>query len=429
MPLDQTLITKIQNAVHENFPDQLKYTQKLIQFGGQRGEEKAVQEHVFDVYTSRGYSPVKFDMDESVLSQHVGAGKFSPEHSKAPIVVGTHNPKSGNKGKTLILNAHIDVVPLGPRDLWTHDPYSGLIEGDWLHGRGAADMRAGHAANVFALDALRKIGLQPASKVTLASVVEEESTGNGTMMVHCKGYTADAALIPEPVDGKLVRANVGVLWFQVEVRGTPVHVREMSTGTNAIDALWRVVGALRKLEAELNEKKKGKVNYEQMAHPINLNIAKIQGGDWASSVPAWCRIDCRIAVYAGERAKDAAERIEKTIQDFTKTDSYLSKNPPKITWNGFYAEGYELEPGSDAEKTLERAHQLATGEELQSYTSAAYIDTRVHALYDKIPALCYGPISSSIHGFDEKVSIKSLEQVTVAMALFIADWCGVEEIA
>ena len=109
-------------------------------------------------------------------------------------------------------------------------------------------MRSGAAANVFALDALRGIGLQPASEINMESVVEEESTGNGTLMTHLKGYTADAALIPEPMQEQLVRANVGVLWFQIEVRGRPVHVRAMSTGSNAIDSCWKVVGALREME-------------------------------------------------------------------------------------------------------------------------------------------------------------------------------------
>ena len=130
-------------------------------------------------------------------------------------------------------------------------------------------MRSGHAANIFALDALRRIGLQPASEVIIQSVPEEESTGNGTMMTHLKGYRADAALIPEPVHEQLVRANVGVLWFQVEVRGKPVHVRTMGTGVNAIDACWKVVGALRELEAEWNERHAKTRYFEEEKHPLS----------------------------------------------------------------------------------------------------------------------------------------------------------------
>ena len=59
--------------------------------------------------------------------------------------------------------------------------------------------------------------------------------------------------------------------------------------------------------------------------------------------------------------------------------------------------------------------------------TAGYLDTRVHALYDKIPALCYGPISRSIHGIDECVSLASLKRITTAMALFVAEWCGTEK--
>ena len=235
-------------------------------------------------------------------------------------------------------------------------------------------------------------------------------------------------IIPEPEEEMLVRANVGVLWFQVEVRGTPVHVREMGAGANAIDAIYRVVGALRKLEEAWNKQKIGKMHFEKEEHPINLNVAKIEGGDWASSVPAWCRIDCRIAIFPGVTAKAAAKEVEDCISDYAAADSFLRKTPPKVTWNGFFSEGYELEPGSEAEKVLERAHKHATGSDLKSFMTAGYLDTRVHVLYDKIPALCYGPISENIHGFDERVSVKSLKRITTAIALFIAEWCGVERI-
>ncbi|KAJ5350436.1 acetylornithine deacetylase [Penicillium brevicompactum] len=429
MPISAELATSIADAVAAGFDDQLAYTQQLIRTGGQRGEEHAVQDLVYNRFSSHGYNPIRLEMDPDLLSQHEGAGRISAEHSKAPIVIGVHEPRSQSAvGKSLILNAHIDIVPTGPVDLWTRDPYSGDIEDDKLYGRGGADMRAGSAANLYALDALRRVGVQPASKVILESVVEEESTGNGTLMTHLKGYRADAVIIPEPMDEKLVRANVGVLWFQVEVKGIPVHVRDMGTGTNAIDACWRVVGGLRELEKEWNEKKIGRLHFENENHPLNLNVAKINAGDWASSVPAWCRIDCRIAIFPGVSAKSAAEEIEAKVDEVARNDAFLSKNMPTVTWNGFFSEGYVLEPDSEAEKTLRWAHQQATGAELQSFMTAAYLDTRIHSLYDKIPALCYGPISSNIHGFDEWVSISSLKRITTAIALYVAEWCGVEAI-
>lgn len=144
----------------------------------------------------------RFALDAAALAAHPGAGAWSDDHSRAPLVVGIHRPRT-ETGRSLILQAHVDVVPTGPADLWTHPPFEPVIardglDGDWMFGRGAADMKAGHAANLFALDALARIGLQPAATVILQSVVEEESTGNGALMTHLRGYRAEAVLIPSP---------------------------------------------------------------------------------------------------------------------------------------------------------------------------------------------------------------------------------------
>jgi acetylornithine deacetylase len=245
-------------------------------------------------------------------------------------------------------------------------------------------------------------------------------------MAHLRGYRADAVLIPEPEEEMLVRANVGVIWFQVEVRGLPVHVREMGNGANAIDAAYRVIGELRRLEAEWNEPKTDREHFADVDHPINLNIGKIEGGDWASSVPGWCRIDCRISLYPGEDAAQASQVILDRVADFARSDPFMSNNPPTVTFNGFRAAGYIQEAGSEAEAVLARAHEAATGKRLLTFMTPGYLDARVYALYDKIPSLCYGPISENIHGFDERVSLASLKRVTGTMALFVAEWCGTE---
>src|SRR3546814_18033295 len=114
-----------------------------------------------------------------------------------------------------------------------------------MYGRGAGDMKAGVVANLFALDALRRAGLQPAATVHMESVCEEESTGNGALATLVRGYKADAALISEPSGGNMTRATMGVQWFQIKVRGHPVHVARAGTGPNAIQAALHLVPALR----------------------------------------------------------------------------------------------------------------------------------------------------------------------------------------
>lgn len=428
MPLDASLQRSILEAVDEAFDRQIKLTQEFIRFKSLRGCEGALQDHVFRLLASRGFEMERFSMERADIERHPGGAPFTDEHSAAPIVVGTHRPRE-ELGRSLILQAHVDVVPTGPQEMWRHPPFEPVVEGDWLYGRGGGDMKAGWVANISALDALKSLGLQPAATVYVQSVVEEESTGNGALMTHLRGYDADAALIPEPEDEKLVRANVGVIWFRVKVRGYPVHVREMASGTNAIDAIYRVIGALRELEEKWNAAKSSHRYFARETHPINLNVGKIEGGDWASSVPAWCSIDCRIGLYPGVAAKDAAAIIRDYVADFAKADAYLSANPPEIEFNGFFAEGYVLEPGSAAESTLAEAHAAAAGKPLASFVTPGYLDARVYALYGKIPALCYGPIAENIHGFDERVSLSSVRKITAAIALFVAGWCGVEDVA
>lgn len=427
MTLDPELAKRIIQAVEDGFDDQIAFTQKLVQNPSLRGHEHAIQDVLFRTLQTRGYDMDRFKMDRAAIEAHPGGSKFSDDHSDAPIVVGIHRPRD-ETGRSLILQSHLDVVPEGPHDMWDDPPFSGKIEGDWMFGRGAGDMKAGAAANIFALDALRRIGLQPAATVYVQSVVEEESTGNGALQTYLQGYTADAVLIPEPMDETLVRANIGVLWFQVQVRGVPVHVREMGEGANAIDAATRIMGALRELEADWNAQKGEHRYFENDPHPINMNIGKIEGGDWASSVPSWCTIDCRLSLYPGRSAEDAAREVSERLAAFARSDGFLSNNPPQIVFNGFHAEGYVLEEGSDAEAVLGRAHEAALGAPLEAVMMACYLDTRVYALYNKIPALCYGPKSRSIHGINESVSLSSVKKITKAMALFIAEWCGTEEL-
>ena len=425
MTLDPDLAARVMDAVDAGFDEQVAFTQALVRFPSTRGAEAPIQDFVHRALRDRGYAMDRFTMDRDALARHEGAGRISAEHSDAPIVIGTHRPRR-DTGRSLILQAHVDVVPTGPADMWRHPPFEPVIIDGWMYGRGAADMKAGHAANIFALDALRRAGFQPAGTVHVESVVEEESTGNGALMTHLRGYRADAALIPEPQDERLVRANVGVLWFEIEVRGAPAHVRAMAEGANAIDAAYRIIADLRGLEAEWNARKGAHPHFAAEPHPINLNLGRIEGGDWASSVPSRCRLSCRISLYPGTRAADAAREIEARIAAFAATDPMLANNTPRVSFNGFFAEGYVLEPGSAAEAALAGAHAAATGAALGTMTTGAYLDARVHALYDRIPALCYGPVSRGIHGIDEAVDLASVRRVTKAIALFVAQWCGLE---
>ncbi|MEM9062424.1 MAG: ArgE/DapE family deacylase [Pseudomonadota bacterium] len=419
---------RILDAVDAGWDEQLAFTRDLIRYPSLRGQEHTVQEFIFEALRGRGYAMDRWAIDEDAIRDHPGFSPVAVPYDNAINVVGTHMPRQAT-GRSLILNGHVDVVPEGPHDMWSRNPFDPHVEGDWLYGRGGADMKAGVAANIFAMDALRRIGLQPAATVYLQSVTEEESTGNGALSALVRGYKADAALIPEPMDDRLIRANVGVLWFVVELRGKPVHVREAGAGSNAITSAYGVIDALKALEAEWNARRTDVPHFEHLDHPINFNLGKISGGDWASSVPAWCRLDCRISIFPGDDPAVAAAAIEDRVRRAAAADPYLSNNPPRVSFNGFHTRGYVLDEGSEAERVLADAFEVAyPGQTLQAETSTAYLDSRVFVLYGDCPCLVFGPRSENIHGFDERVSLDSLRRVTKTIALFIADWCGTDAI-
>ena len=270
-------------------------------------------------------------MDEAAITAHPGGAPFSRAHSDAPIVVGIHHPRE-ETGRSLILQAHVDVVPTGPGravDACAVRPRDRGRLALWPRRRrheGRACARISPASTRCGASACSR-----PRRSMCESVVEEESTGNGALMTHLRGYRADAALIPEPEYEMLARANAGVIWFQFEVRGVPVHVREMGAGANAIDAAYRVDRRAARARGRVQRREgRPRAFRGTQDHPINLNIGKIEGGDWASSVPCWCQRRLpRRAVSRHQRAGDRRSGSRTASALLRAQDAFLANNPPQ----------------------------------------------------------------------------------------------------
>jgi acetylornithine deacetylase len=429
--MDKELIKAVMAAVDKRFAEQTSFLAELASHPSTRGNEQSAQAFMADSLEVLGYETDHWEIKVGDIAHLPGFSPVIGDYDNAFNVVGTHRSQT-NRGKSLILNGHIDVVPVGPLEMWDSPPFEPRIDDGYLYGRGAGDMKAGLAANLYALHALRDIGYQPAANVYFQSVVEEECTGNGMLACFQRGYRAEAALIPEPFAEQLVSAQIGVIWLQVHVRGKPVHVLEAGSGFNAIDASLPLIAALKELEKRWNGPGHTHPHYDHHDHPLNLNIGKIQGGDWASSVPAWCCIDVRMGIYPGQDINAARAEIEACLYEAADSDMYLRKNRPAITYHGFLAEGYCLADHDKPEArqaitALESAHLAVNGDALKQATITATTDARFPGLYWDTPALVYGPSADAIHGFNERVELESVRRVTQSIALFIAAWCGLEK--
>jgi acetylornithine deacetylase len=223
---------KILDAVDAGFDAQLATTRDFVAIPSTRGAEGPCQDMIGDLLRERGYEVDDWHIDVEDLKDLRGFGPIEHDFSKARTVVGTYRP-AANAGKSLILQGHCDVVPTGPLDMWETPPFAPVVKDGRMYGRGACDMKSGTIGALYALDAIKAAGLKPTARIHFQSVIEEESTGVGALSTLQRGYRADACFIPEPTGGKMVRSQVGVIWFRLRVRGFPVHVFEAGAGANA----------------------------------------------------------------------------------------------------------------------------------------------------------------------------------------------------
>lgn len=422
-PLDAVLEADILSAVEGSEAELTALLATLVRFPSLLGEEASAQDFIEGLFQGMGLKTVRFALSDEELSHLPGYSPTLGHWHRHDNVVGTHKPRE-IRGRSLIVNGHIDVVPVGAEELWSSPPFEPVIRDGRMYGRGAGDMKAGIAAYITAFRALQRIGRQPAAPVFLQSVVEEECTGNGALACLHRGFRADAAVIPEPFAHTILHAQVGVLWLTVEVQGRPAHVMAARSGINAIEAAFALFQGLKAMEEEWNAKRHPA--FADHPRPININLGRIQGGEWTSSVPTRCMMDIRVGFYPGMSVEEAKQAVESRLRDTARDDLRLKDVRCQVSYAGLQAEPLLVDTGHPMIGVLGAAHERVFGAPVQLLASSATTDARFFNLYGSIPATCYGPESSDIHGIDESVSLASTLQVTKVLALFIARWCGLE---
>jgi acetylornithine deacetylase len=361
-----------------------------------------------------GLEPEAIALDADAIRADPHHSPFSWDVSGKRNVVATW-PAAGSGGRSLILNGHIDVVPPAGEALWSSPPFAARRDGDWVYGRGAGDMKAGLVAMTGAVRALRRAGVELRGDLQLQSVVEEECTGNGTLQCLLAGAHADACVITEPHPDHFTIAQVGVLWFHVDVRGIPGHAARGAR--SAFDAALEVLAELRRLEAELNADPPPP--YDAFAHPINLNVGVVAAGDWPSTVPAECALSCRLASYPGMPPAELRRHVEAAV---------ARAGPYAVRYDGLHCEGSAVGEAEDVVVALADAYAAVHGERPALQATTATTDAR-HFVRRGIPAICFGPRAEQIHGIDERVSVRSMVEVARVLAHFVRDWCGESNVA
>jgi len=169
-----------------------------------------------------------------------------------PNVIATID--GGEPGPTLMFEGHLDVVTEGNPDEWTHDPFGAELEGGRIWGRGAADMKSGVAAMLFAADELARRRPFP-GRVVVATLVDEEGMMIGAKDFVARGRAAgiDAAVCCEPEGGEVCHVAKGALRLRIGLTGKMAHGAMPFQGRNPNRAAAAVLDALARLEARLQD--------------------------------------------------------------------------------------------------------------------------------------------------------------------------------
>ena len=412
----------INSTVNDMREEIILFIQNLVQSPSLANDENDVQKIILNKLESLQLKseiiPVNFDSikDHPAFSDD----GFSPD--SRINVIGNWNKNM--KGRSLILNGHVDVVPTGSKTLWEDSPWSGKIKDDRIYGRGSCDMKAGLASGILAVQVLKTIGFEPNGNVMIQSVVGEESGGCGTLTNIVKGYKGDAAVILEPTSLKLCPIQSGALTFRLTIPGQATHAAMRWDGISAIEKFNIINQSIIELEKERHSLFSVEY-YESPERVAPINIGTIKGGEWHSTVPDSVIVEGRLGVFPGEPVSDARTAFSNHIIKVSNSDPWLKNNPPIIEWFEGQFESGQTDINHSIINHLKEAYNNVNNSipiiEGVTYGS----DLRLFTNHADIPALLFGPGDVRLaHSANEYVEIEEVLTCIKIISNLIINWCG-----
>ena len=269
---------------------------------------------------------------------------------------------------------------------------------------------------------IHQAGINLNGDLTIETVPEEESTCMGTLACCQKGYTADAAIIPEPTNMNVLVAMRGCLGGKITVPGraghaemTQPHWRE-GGAVNAISKAVKIIQALEELTEDWRTRPD---KQHKFLDPDIITPTLIKGGEWSVTYPE--KVEITFDSMHIPQTANIREEIEQRIMSVAATDPWMKEHPPKLETDWVYgAETGENEP--IVKTALEAANEVGIAPKLVGMGS---LTDAIHLInYSKIPTISIGPSDKTAHAVDEFVDIGQLVDTTKALALAIMRWCG-----
>ncbi len=381
--------------------DRRTFVKRLLSFDTTDGNEAPAQDWLEGRLDELGFDTYRWEPDPERLVAHPSfpddPGEI--ETTDRPNVAGVLELGSG-EGPTLLLNGHVDVVP-AEADQWSSDPFEPTWNGETLTARGAADMKVGLAACVFAARRLAEGDID--GRVVVESVVGEEEGGIGAASAaHDPPYPApDAAIIAEPTGLTPVIATEGTLMKRLTLTGRSAHAATPWHGESVLPRFERIRRALADLETERTHGITHPL-YEEFPVPWPIVTGTVEAGSWASSVPARLTAEFRIGVAPGETVDSVEESVDAGVAEVVADSEWLSAHPPTFERFSVQFEPAEIDPDERIVRAVRGALDSAGHD--SAVRGATYGTDARHYIEAGVPTVVFGPGSiRQAHFPDESI--------------------------
>lgn len=391
----------------------------LIAIESVANRETPAQERVAAEMRDLGLETDVWEIDFERLRRHPAYTADVERHEGLGVV----GSMGRGEGRTLILNGHVDVVPAGEAERWTHPPFELTQRGGRLFGRGVVDMKGQFSAAVGAARALRDAGVELDGVLQIQSVIGEEDGGSGMLATIERGHTGDGAIVVEPTEFVIAPVQAGALSFRLTVPGLAAHGAMREEGEDPVEKFIPIFQRLRALEADRNRDVADPL-FRGEVLPYALTMGRLRAGIWPSTVAESLVVEGRYGVAPGEDLAGARSALEDAVAEAASGDAWLRDHPPAVEWVGAQFAAGRTDARDPVVGTLAGAARSLGGTEPRIGGVRYGADMRLLVNHGRVPAVLFGPGDvREAHRPDESVRAADLVELARILAVTAIRFC------
>jgi len=248
---------------------------------------------------------------------------YSRDDKESLNIAGILKGENSSKYKSLILNAHCDIAPVIYNK---KKEFSGRNENGLLFGRGAQDDKAGIAIILMIVEILKNLNIKLKGDLIIESVIEDETTGNGSKVLCDNGILADGVIICDGTwHNRIIYGHLGQIWINIEIQGkeAPACVEY-----RVVNPIYTGIEVIKKIKGYIDNFKNEKSKFEELEPSYFVNTGSFISKGWHGATPLKTIIKMQIGFGNEINVDEIFNDVKKIclkIDDTIKVNKYLLK--------------------------------------------------------------------------------------------------------